>query len=104
MRFLMKVVIPVEAGNEMVRDPDMSRKMQELLSDLEVEAAYFGAEPGQRSFHLIVNIESADQIPAVTEPFYLAFKADVDLIPIMTLEDIQKSAPAIAALAKKYGS
>ncbi len=104
MRFLLRVVIPVDAGNEMVKDPKMAQKLQGILSDIKPEAVYFGAERRQRSFHLIVNIDEASQIPRVTEPFFHAFRADTDLVPIMALEDLQKSAPDIKAVVRKYSS
>ena len=78
------------------------KMMQSILGDLKPEAAYFGAVNGRRTGFLIVNITDLSQIPAVAEPWFLAFNAKVDLQPVMVAEDLGKAAPAIEAAVSKY--
>lgn len=52
---------------------------------------------------MIVNINDASQIAALSEPFYYWLKAEVDFIPVMTLEDLGKAGPSIEAAIKKWG-
>ena len=41
MRFLLKFRIPIEAGNKALDDPEFGNKMQQLLTELNAETAYF---------------------------------------------------------------
>ena len=52
---------------------------------------------------IVVNIDGMHQIPALCEPWFLAFDAAIELEPVMTPADLQKAGPAIARAAKKYG-
>ena len=54
MRFLVKATIPVEAGNDLVRDPSFGDRLHQVLADIEPEAAYFTAQDGQRTIYLVV--------------------------------------------------
>jgi hypothetical protein len=49
MRFLVKVNIPVEAGNAAAKAGKLGTTIQSILSDLKPEAAYFTDEKGQRT-------------------------------------------------------
>ena len=102
MRFLLKATIPNEAGNDLVRDPEMAARMQSVLGELKPEAAYFAAVDGQRTMFLIVNLDNASQVATVCEPLWLAFEADVDLIPVMTQDDLMAAMPILEDLAEKY--
>ena len=102
MRFLVKVTIPVEAGNTLVSDPNFGKRLEEITQDLKPEAVYFAIEGGQRTIYLIANVADASQTPAIAEPFWLSLSADVEFIPLMDTADMAKAAPAIARAAQKY--
>jgi len=102
MHFLVKVIIPVQAGNAMVRDPKFGKKLEGILNDIKPKETYFAVDGGQRTMYLVVEISDASRIPAVSEPFWLAFEASVECIPIMTEKDFQKAAQHIERAAKKY--
>jgi len=46
MRMLLKVSIPVEAGNAAVRNSSLGTTIQKILDDLKPEAAYFSEDNG----------------------------------------------------------
>ena len=102
MRFLIKVTMPVEAGNAFVRDPNFSKRMEGLLGDIKPEAAYFAVEGGQRAMYLIVQMAEVSQLPSVAEPFWLSLNASVEFIPLMDRADMAKATPSIIQAAKKY--
>ncbi|MBI4465495.1 MAG: hypothetical protein HY647_12385 [Acidobacteria bacterium] len=102
MLFLMRVTIPVEAGNTLVRDPNFAKRMQEILSDIKPEAVYFTAQGGQRTVYLLVQMRESSQLPALAEPFWLSLKADVECTPVMTAEEFAKATPTVEQLGKKY--
>jgi hypothetical protein len=103
MKYILKVRIPTESGNLRIKDPQFGAKMKDVLAEVKAEAAYFGVICGNRGGYVIVNIDDASQLPAKAEPFFLWLGADVDFIPVMTLEDLGKAGGSIEAAAKKWG-
>jgi hypothetical protein len=103
MRILLKVSIPVEIGNAKIKDGSLAKTMQSILEEQKPEAAYFVEDNGTRTGFIVVNIDDASQIPAIAEPWFLAFNAGVELRPAMVAEDLMKAGPAIEQAVKKYG-
>ena len=104
MRFLMKVEIPTDAGNEAISDPKFGQKMQAALKEVGAEAAYFTSLRGQRGGYIVVNMKDASQIPAFAEPFFHWLNAKVEFLPVMLPEDLAKAGPSIATAVKKWRS
>ena len=102
MRMMMQFSIPVEAGNHAARTGAFGPSFQKTLKKLKPEAAYFLEEEGERTAILIVDMKETSQIPSVAEPFFLRLNARVRIHPVMTPEDLGKSAPAIEQAVKKY--
>ena len=103
MRYLLKVTIPVERGNEALRDPEFGAKVQGLLSDIKAEAAYFTTVNGHRGGYVVVQCDNASKMPSIAEPFFAWLNADVEFFPVMTPEDLGKATPDIAAALQKWG-
>ena len=104
MRMLLRVSIPVEAGNAAVKDGTLGTTIERLLADLKPEAAYFFADDeGQRSGSVVFDMKEPSQIPAIAEPWFLAFNAKVSLRPVMTPQDLAKAGPSLAKAAKQHG-
>ena len=103
MRMLLRVSIPVEAGNAAAKDGTLGTTIERILADLKPEAAYFMADDnGQRSGSIVFDMKDASQIPAVAEPWFLAFNAKVSLRPVMNPQDLDKASPSIGKAAKQY--
>jgi len=102
MRFLIKVSIPVEAGNAAAKK-DGFKVVQRILEQQKPEAAYFVTEGGKRTGILIMNMDDASQIPAIAEPWFLALNASIEATPAMVPEDLRKAGPAIEQAVKAYG-
>jgi hypothetical protein len=103
MRMLLRVSIPVETGNAAVNEGTLGSTIEGILADLKPEAAYFFADDnGQRSGSIVFDMKDASQIPAVAEPWFLAFNAEVSIRPVMSPQDLAKAGPAIGKAAKKY--
>jgi hypothetical protein len=102
MRFLMKVELPVEQANAAVRANKLGSTIKAILDEQKPEAAYFTDSDGKRCGLLIVDMKDASQIPALAEPWFLAFNASIAFKPVMTAEDLAKAGPAIERAAKTY--
>ena len=103
MRFMLTFRIPMDAGNAMIKDGTIGEVLQSVMEDLKPEAAYFGDIEGGRGGYLVVNMEDASQIPAMTEPLFLGVGATVKAHPVMIPEDLQKAGPDLEQVAQKYG-
>lgn len=103
MRFLLKAELPVEIGNAASKKGRLGKTIRSILDDLKPEAAYFLSSNGKRTAYIFVDMKDAAQIPALAEPWFHAFQASVEIIPVMTLNDLKKAEPAIKKAVKKYG-
>jgi hypothetical protein len=102
MRFMIKVEWPVEAGNAVIKNGSMPDTVQAILDEQKPEAAYFIAFNGKRTGLIFLDVQDPSQIPAVAEPWFLAFNASVQLYPAMNAEDLKKAGPAIEQAVKRY--
>ena len=104
MRMLLRVSIPVEAGNAAAKAGTLGSTVERILADLKPEAAYFFADDhGQRSGAIIFDMKDSSEIPALAEPWFLAFNAQVSFRPIMNPQDLAKAGPSISKAAGQYG-
>src|SRR6476660_9204441 len=102
MRFLLKVNIPVEAGNAAAKAGKLGATIQSILEDLKPEAVYFTDDHGQRAGFIFLDMQDASQIPAIAEPWFLAFNASIEIQPVMVPEDLARAGSAIEKAVKKY--
>jgi hypothetical protein len=102
MRFLLKVNIPVESGNAAVKAGKLGATIQSILEDLKPEAVYFTDTNGQRCGLIFLEMEDASQIPAIAEPWFLAFNASIELHPVMLPDDLARAGGAIEKAVTKY--
>jgi len=103
MRMLLHVAIPVEAGNEAVRTGGFGAPFQKLVESLKPEAAYFTASPiGERSGFIVFDMKDPSQIPAIAEPFFLAYNARVTFSPVMNAQDLANAGPGIEKAVKAH--
>jgi uncharacterized membrane protein len=104
MKYIMKVRMPINGANEAIKDPQFGHKMNELLTEIKAEAAYFTTICGQRGAYIIVNLNEASDMAVVAEPFFLWLNAEVTFSPVMKPEDLAKAGPAIGSAVKKWGN
>lgn len=102
MRFLLKVNIPVDAGNAAAKAGKLGGTIQSILADLKPEAVYFTDNNGQRTAYIFLDMQDAAQIPAIAEPWFLAFNAHLEIHPVMVPDDLMKAGPAIQQAVQKY--
>ena len=103
MRMLLKVSIPVETGNAAAVKGTLSSTIQQILADLRPEAAYFSEDGGERTGYIIFDMKEASQLPAIAEPWFLAFNARLTVRPAMSLQDLSEGLPGMQMAVKSYG-
>ena len=104
MRMMMQISIPVEAGNHAARTGAFGASFQKILESLKPEAAYFtSGASGERGGFIVFDLKDTSQIPAVAEPFFLAFNAKVIISPVMNVQDLANAIPGIEKAVKEHG-
>ena len=104
MRVFLKASMPGDTGNQAMRSGKLSETIQAILDEQKPESAYFIAEGGKRTALLFLDIQDVSQLPALAEPWFLAFNAAVEVTPAMTAADLGKAGPAIEKAVRKYGA
>lgn len=100
---MMQFTIPVEAGNNAAMSGAFGAAFQKTLESLKPEAAYFGAgTSGERGGVIVFDMKDTSQIPAIAEPFFLAFNAKVTFFPVMSAQDLAKAGPGIEKAVKEH--
>ena len=101
MKHLMVITIPHAPFNAAVRDGSIGAKMKKILDALKPEAAYFTELNGKRTGILVVNLSDVSKIPALAEPWFLTFEADVQIHPTMLPADLERA--GLDNLGKQWG-
>ena len=101
MRMLMHVHLPLEPFNSAVRDGTAGEKIQRILESIRPEAAYFSEQHGQRGGVLVVNVDSASDVPRLAEPWFLTFEAECEFRICMTPEDLGQA--GLDDLGRQWG-
>ena len=102
MRFMLKAILDTEKANAAARAGTLGKTIQSIAGELKPEAAYFTDDHGKRTAYVFFDMRDASQIPAIAEPWFLAFHAHVEFHPVMVPEDLAKAGPSIDQAAKKY--
>jgi hypothetical protein len=102
MRILLNVKIPHQQFNAAVKDGSAGSKLNRILEAIKPEAAYFTEQNGGRGAVLIVDLPDPSKIPALAEPWFLTFQADVEFRVVMTPDDLKKA--GLDELGKTWSS
>ena len=100
MRMLMIVAMPHHKFNAAVKDGSAGAKLGKILEATKPESVHFTSICGKRTAVMVVDLPDASKIPALAEPWFLTFEADVQLYPCMTPEDLKRG--GLDVLAKKW--
>jgi hypothetical protein len=91
MRVLVRAIIPVTTGNKMVKDPNFLRNIEDYIKKFNCEASYFTEVNGNRTMVFVLDLPSPDTIPAIAEPVFQGYDANVEIHPAMNLDDLKKA-------------
>jgi hypothetical protein len=98
---LVHVKFPHEPFNSAIRDGSVGKTMERILSDTKPEAIYFSEFDGRRGCIMIVDVPDPSKVPAIAEPWFLNFNADVSFHIVMNVEDLKQA--HLDTLGQKWG-
>ena len=90
MRTLLKFQMDVEAANRSIKDGSWADAIDRVLRRLQPEAVYFTALDGKRTGLVVFDLKEPSEMPVIAEPLFMAVNASIEIVPVMTLEDVQK--------------
>jgi hypothetical protein len=90
VRTMMRVTIPVAAGNAAIKTNRLPQVMADAMARMQPEAAYFTADNGFRTAYFFVDLKDQSQIPVFAEPFFQELEASVEFLPVMNADDLKK--------------
>ena len=94
MRTMLKMSIPVAAGNDAIQQGRVPQVLGQIMG-LNPEAAYFFSEDGRRTALFVFDLKDPADIPGIVEPLFMGLNAAVVLTPVMNAEDLQKGLAAV---------
>lgn len=89
MRTMLKISVPTPTGNRAITEGSLPRVIQQAMETLKPEAAYFYPERGKRTSIMIFDLKDPTQIPGISEPFFMGLDAEIELTPVMNVQDLQ---------------
>jgi hypothetical protein len=75
-------------GTRPRRPESLARPFKFILTDLKPEAVYCKENNGQRAGFIVLEMQDASQVPAIGEPWFLAFNASIEIHPVMYCETL----------------
>ena len=96
MRMMLRWTVPVERGNETIKDGSLAKTLEALAEQLKPEAAYFFPEAGERAGMMVFDMNDPAEIPQIAEPLFLNLDAAVEFMPVMNADDLQRALAKVA--------
>jgi len=87
---MIRITIPVEAGNKALHEGTLPKTIMETLERLNPEAAYFLPDRGVRTVLMVIDLKDPSEIPVISEPFFTRLNAGIEFIPVMNVDDLKK--------------
>ena len=100
MRILIHTKWPHEPFNTAVRKGTAGETIQRILAEMKPEAVYFTEYEGRRGALIVVDVADPSKLPALAEPWFLSFNADVEFHIVMSPDELGRA--GLDTMGKKW--
>ena len=97
MRTMLRWAVPVEKGNETIKDGSLGQTLKALAQQLNPEAAYFWPEDGKRAGLMVFDMADPSEIPQIAEQLFMNLDAAVAFTPVMNTDDLQRALAKVSS-------
>ncbi len=97
MRTMLRFSVPVEKGNETIKDGSLQQTLEALTQQLNPEAAYFWPEDGERAGLMVFDMADPSEIPQIAEQLFMNLDAAVEFTPVMNADDLQRALTKVSS-------
>jgi len=97
---LVHAKLPHEPFNAAVRNGTAGKTIERILAETKPEAVYFTEYDGRRGAIMIVDVADPSKVPALAEPWFLSFNADVTFHIVMSPEELSRA--GLDVIGKKW--
>jgi hypothetical protein len=104
MRVMVKFRFPTAGGNDALKAGRIDKVLPKIMEDLKPEAAYFYPDEGLRAGHFIVQMKDSSEVLEIGERLWFGLGGTVEMVPVMSAEDIQKGLPSVPGIVSRFGS
>ena len=94
---------PGGSGKRSSCNGSLGSTIQRILAELKPEAAYFAEENGERTGFIVFDMKDSSQLPAIAEPWFLAFHAHLRVRPAMNQQDLEAGMPGMTRAVENFG-
>ena len=98
-----QVLVSCRCRQPAIRTGKVEKVFQQLIEDLQPEAAYFHAVDGDRGGFFVVNMQDSSQIADTAERLFFGLNAKIELVPVMTADDLRKGLSGVQGTIQRYG-
>jgi hypothetical protein len=85
------------------RSGSLGTTIEGILDDLKPEAAYFAEDNGERTGYILFDMKESSQLPAIAEPWFLAFNAKLTARRAMNSKELADAGSGIERAVKGHG-
>lgn len=93
-RFLVRASLPVAVGAEQHFNPVYKGRLGDVIKRINPDDCWFIMDGGP-CIHMIVSIRDMADLPVIAETLWLGLSAEVEIIPALTIRDIEKARPLV---------
>jgi hypothetical protein len=97
---MLKVTVPTDVGNRAMDDGTLHQVLRASMTKLNPEAAYFVANEGCRCALLFFEMHHVSDIPGIAEPLFSKLDAEIEIVPAMNAEDLEKGLSTLTVKSK----
>jgi hypothetical protein len=87
---MARITVPLDPGNRSMRNGGIATAIQRVMDRWKPEAAYFASIEGKRGMYIVFDLADPSDIPVFAEPLFMELNADVEVVPVMNAEDLQR--------------